>query len=388
MSTLSSPFSLGRNEPRGTTNWANLDYYMIVCMIVLIGFGLVSIWSAGGGGSITMTHPVFRQIVYTIVGIPILVGMTLLDYRYVKTFSWVFYAASLGLLASLMVAGTTIGGSTRWLLFGPITIQPSEIAKLAVIISLAVFIADRRHEMDRFVNYVLSAVIVAIPAALVYLQPDLGTTGVFAFIWLMMMLIARTRLLYIIGTILLAIPAALISWMFLMQDYMRDRLMISFNPELDRLGAGYNIIQAQISIGSGGLLGHGLTGGTQSQMDLLRVRTTDFIFAHAMGMFGFIGAIALFVVIGLLLWRIMRVAHETQDPFAQLLAAGITAMIFFQAFVNIGMNVGIMPVTGIPLPFVSLGGSSLWTTLAAIGLLQSVRIHHQRLAFQRDWSGR
>ena len=386
MSTLSSPFSLSRSEPRGTTNWANFDYYMVVCMLVLLGFGLVSIWSAAGGGAVTMSHPVFRQIIYAIVGIPILIGMTLLDYRYVKTFTWVIYIASLALLASLMFTGTTIGGSTRWLLFGPITIQPSEIAKLAVIISLAVFIADRRHEMDRFVNFLLSGVIVAIPAALVYLQPDLGTTGVFAFIWLIMMLISRTRILYILGAIFLAIPLALFSWMFLLQDYMRDRLMISFNPERDMLGAGYNIIQAQITIGSGGLLGHGLTGGTQSQMDLLRVRTTDFIFAHAMGMFGFIGAIALFVVIGLLLWRTMRVAQETQDPFGQLLAAGITAMIFFQAFVNIGMNVGIMPVTGIPLPLVSLGGSSLWTTVASLGLLQSVRIHHQRLAFQRDWS--
>jgi rod shape determining protein RodA len=385
MSTLSSPFSISRTEPRGTTNWANFDYYMIVCMLVLMGFGLVSIWSAGGGGAITMSHPVFRQIAYTIIGVPILILMTLLDYRYVKTFSWVIYGATLLLLGSLTIVGTTIGGATRWIFVGPISIQPSEIAKLAVIISLAVFIADRRHEMDRFHNFVLSGIIVAIPAALVYLQPDLGTTGVFGFIWLIMMLIARTRLIYIVGTVLLAIPAALFAWMFLLQDYMRDRLMISFNPERDVLGAGYNIIQAQISIGSGGLLGHGLTGGTQSQMELLRVRTTDFIFAHAMGMFGFIGAIALFVVIGLLLWRMMRVAQDTQDPFGQLLAAGITAMIFFQAFVNIGMNVGIMPVTGIPLPFVSLGGSSLWTSLAAIGLLQSVRIHHQRLAFQRDW---
>jgi rod shape determining protein RodA len=385
MSTLSSPFSISRTEPRGTTNWANFDYYMIVCMLVLMGFGLVSIWSAGGGGAITMSHPVFRQIAYTIIGVPILILMTLLDYRYVKTFSWVIYGATLLLLGSLTIVGTTIGGATRWIFIGPISIQPSEIAKLAVIISLAVFIADRRHEMDRFHNFVLSGIIVAIPAALVYLQPDLGTTGVFGFIWLIMMLIARTRLIYIVGTVLLAIPAALFAWMFLLQDYMRDRLMISFNPERDVLGAGYNIIQAQISIGSGGLLGHGLTGGTQSQMELLRVRTTDFIFAHAMGMFGFIGAIALFVVIGLLLWRMMRVAQDTQDPFGQLLAAGITAMIFFQAFVNIGMNVGIMPVTGIPLPFVSLGGSSLWTSLAAIGLLQSVRIHHQRLAFQRDW---
>jgi rod shape determining protein RodA len=385
MSTLSSPFRISRTEPRGTTNWSNFDYSMVVCLLVLIGFGLVSIWSAGGGGAVTMSHPVFRQIVYMIIGVPVLIGMTLLDYRYVKTFSWFIYGASLLLLASLMVMGTTIGGATRWLLFGPITIQPSEIAKLAVIISLAVFIAERRHEMDRFINFVLSGIIVAIPAALVYLQPDLGTTGVFAFIWLTMMLIARTRLIYIVGTVLLAIPTALFAWMFLLQDYMRNRLLISFSPERDVLGAGYNIIQAQITIGSGGLLGHGLSGGTQSQMDLLRVRTTDFIFAHAMGMFGFIGAIALFTVIGLLLWRMMRVAQDTQDPFGQLLAAGVTAMIFFQAFVNIGMNVGIMPVTGIPLPFVSLGGSSLWTSLAAVGLLQSVRIHHQRLGFQRDW---
>jgi rod shape determining protein RodA len=385
MSTLSSPFRISRTEPRGTTNWANFDYYMIVCLLVLMGFGIVSIWSAGGGGAVNMSHPVFRQIVYVIIGVPVLVGMTLLDYRYIKTFSWIIYAATLLLLASLMVMGTTIGGATRWLMFGPLTIQPSEVAKLAVIISLAVFISERRHEMDRFINFAISGVIVAIPAGLVYLQPDLGTTGVFAFIWLTMMLIARTRLIYILGTILLAIPTALFAWVFLLQDYMRDRLLISFNPERDVLGAGYNIIQAQITIGSGGLLGHGLSGGTQSQMDLLRVRTTDFIFAHAMGMFGFIGAIALFVVIGLLLWRMMRVAQDTQDPFGQLLAAGVTAMIFFQAFVNIGMNVGIMPVTGIPLPFVSLGGSSLWTSLAAVGLLQSVRIHHQRLGFQRDW---
>lgn len=373
-----------RSDTRATTNWASLDVYMIVCMLVLMLFGLVTIWSAAGGGSITTGHPVLRQIAYAAVGVPVFVGMTLLDYRYVKTFSWVIYAASLLLLASLTVAGTTIGGSTRWLLLGPITIQPSEIAKLAVIITLAVFIADRRHEMDRFINFVLSGIIVAIPAGLVYLQPDLGTTGVFAFTWLVMMLVARARLLYLIGTILLAIPAALFAWFFVLEDYMRERLLISFNPERDVLGSGYNIIQAQITIGSGGLLGHGLTGSTQSQLELLRVRTTDFIFAHAMGMFGFIGAIALFVVIGLLLWRTMKIAQTTQDPFGQLLAVGVTAIIFFQTFVNIGMNVGLLPVTGIPLPFVSLGGSSLWTMLACIGLLQSVLVHHQRLGFQPD----
>jgi rod shape determining protein RodA len=375
-----------RSDVRGTVNWGAFDTYLIVCMVVLIGFGLVTIWSAGGGGAITPSSPVVRQIAYAIVGIPILLIATLVDYRYIKTFSWAIYVGTLVLLASLLMFGTTIGGSTRWLLFGPITIQPSEIAKLGVIITLAAFIADRGEEMENFTNFLVAGAIVAIPAVLVFQQPDLGTASVFAFIWLVMMLISRARTLYVAVTTLSVIPIALLAWRFLPSeyDYMRERLLISMQPERDVLGAGYNIIQAQIAIGSGGMFGHGLAGSTQSQLDLLRVRTTDFIFAHAMGMFGFVGAIALFIVIGLLLWRSMQVVNATTDPFGQLLAMGITAVIFFQSFVNIGMNIGIMPVTGIPLPFVSLGGSSLWMLLAALGILQSVRIHNQRLAFRRD----
>ena len=158
--------------------------------------------------------------------------------------------------------------------------------------------------------------------------------------------------------------------------------LISFEPQRDYLGAGYNIIQARATIGSSGVLGHGLSGSLQSQLDLLRVRTTDFIFAHAMGMFGFVGAIALFLTFGILLWRILHVATATHDNFGQMVAIGVAAMVFFQTFVNAGMNVGIMPVTGIPLPFISMGGSSLWTLLAALGILQSILIHHQRLGFQ------
>jgi rod shape determining protein RodA len=373
-----------RGDVRATANWGSFDIYMVVCTLVLLGFGLVTIWSASGGGALSPSSPVFRQLVYAMIGIPVMLAMTLVDYRYIKTFAWAIYLGTLALLASLMVMGTTIGGSTRWLEIGPITVQPSEVAKLGVIITLAAFITDRGEEMVRLHNFLLAGVIVAIPAFLVYQQPDLGTTGVFAFIWLVMMLISRTRTIYIVATVLAAIPTALLAWQFLLKDYMRDRLLISLQPERDVLGAGYNIIQAQIAIGSGGMFGHGLSGSTQSQLDLLRVRTTDFIFAHAMGMFGFVGAIALFVVIALLLWRTMKVVDATSDPFGQHLAMGITAIIFFQAFVNIGMNVGIMPVTGIPLPFVSLGGSSLWTLLAALGILQSVRIHNQRIAFQRE----
>lgn len=375
--------SLGTRRQVATSR-ASLDPYMIVTTLVLIGFGLVTIWSADGGGMIQPGSLVVRQFVFVLIGLPILAALTTIDYRYIKSLAWVIYLATIAMLVLVMVAGTTIGGSTRWLILGPISIQPSEIAKVGVIISLAAFVADRGDEMKRVHNFILSGLLVLVPMGLVYQQPDLGTAGVFAFIWLAVMLVSRTRFIYVLGTVLAAPLIAIVAWKFIMHDYMRERLLISFEPERDYFGEGFNIIQAQITIGSGGFLGHGLSGSTQSQLDLLRVRTTDFIFAHAMGMFGFIGAIALFVTIAILLWRCLHVASVSHDSFGQIVAIGVTAMIFFQTFVNVGMNIGIMPVTGIPLPFISLGGSSLWTLFAAIGLLQSVLVHNRRLGFQRE----
>lgn len=366
------------------TSWAAFDPYMLVTALVLIGFGLVTIWSAEGGGPITADSAVARQFLFVLIGIPLMLGITMLDYRYVKSLAWAIYLGTLALLGVVIFTGVEVGGSARWIMLGPISLQPSEFAKLGVIITLAAFLADRGDEMQRFHNFVLSGLLVALPASLVFLQPDLGTAGVFAFIWLAMIVFSRTRMLYLLLTLLATPILALIAWRFIMLDYMRERLLISFQPERDPLGAGFNIIQAQIAIGSGGLFGHGLAGSSQSQLDLLRVRTTDFIFAHAMGMFGFVGALALFITIVILLWRMTQVAAVARDSFGQLVAVGVTAMIFFHAFVNIGMNVGIMPVTGIPLPFVSVGGSALWTVLAALGLLQSILIHNQRLGFQPD----
>jgi rod shape determining protein RodA len=359
-----------------------IDLYMLVTTAVLIGFGLVAIWSAEGAGPITPGSLVVRQIFFVLVGLPILFVLTAVDYRYIKSLAWLIYLGTLAELALVMVLGQTVNGSTRWIDIGPISLQPSEIAKLGVIISLAAFIADRGDEMASLLNFILSGVLVLVPMMLVYQQPDLGTAGVFAFIWLSMILMSRARPIYIIGTILSLPVIGVVAWRFLLHDYMRARLLISFEPQNDYLGAGYNIIQARATIGAGGPIGHGLHGSLQSQLDLLRVRTTDFIFAHTMGMFGFVGAIALFLVFGILLWRILNVATVARDNFGQMVAIGVAAVVFFQAFVNAGMNVGIMPVTGIPLPFISLGGSSLWTLLACLGLLQSILIHNQRLGFQ------
>lgn len=378
MGTLITNLGIGR---RSATEGA-LDPYMIVTTLVLIGFGLVAIWSADGGGAITPSSLVVRQLAFVVIGLPIILLMTAVDYRYMKSLAWVIYLGTLGMLALVMVLGQAIGGSTRWIVIGPISLQPSEIAKLGVIISLAAFIANRGAEMKSLINFILSGIIVLVPMLLVYQQPDLGTAGVFAFIWLSMVLMSRARLIYIAATILSLPVVGFAAWRYFLHDYMRERLLISFEPQRDQLGTGYNIIQARLTIASGGPVGHGLSGSLQSQLDFLRVRTTDFIFAHAMGMFGFVGAIALFLTFGILLWRILHVATTTRDSFGQMVAIGVAAMIFFQTFVNAGMNVGIMPVTGIPLPFISLGGSSLWTLLAALGILQSVLIHHQRLGFQ------
>lgn len=361
---------------------AQYDPYLMVLVVVLTVFGLVTIWSAEGGGVITLGSPVLRQGVYAAGGLVAMAILTNLDYRYLKSFAVVIYLGTLLLLASLLVIGTNIGGAVRWIQVGPVSFQPSEVAKLGVIITLAAFIGERHEEMDRLANFLLSIAIVVVPMALVFQQPDLGTSVVFGAIWLGMVLMSSTRWLYLIGTGLAFIPFSLFAWKFLLHDYQKDRLLVSYDPNRDYFGQGFNIVQAQVTIGSAGWFGHGLTGGTQSEFQLLRVRTTDFIFAHAMSMFGFIGGLALFLAFALLLWRMSRVIGLSRDVFGQQLAVGVMAMVFFQTFVNIGMNLGLMPVTGIPLPFISLGGTSLFTLLASIGVLQSVVLNNRRLGFQ------
>ena len=361
---------------------AEVDTYMLVIVAILTLFGLVTIWSADGAGAVTLGSNVARQAIFGFVGVIAMVALASVNYRFIRSFAIAIYILTLAILAVLPFIGTTIGGSTRWIYLGPIGFQPSEFAKLGVLIALAAFLAERHHEMDRFSNYILSLVLVGVPTAMVYLQPDLGTSAVFGAIWFAMMLVSRTRMLYLIGSVLAIVPMAFIGWRYVMQDYMKDRLLISFDPERDYFGQGFNIVQAHVTIGTSGWFGHGLTGGAQSEYQFLRVRTTDFIFAHAMSMFGFVGGIALFLALIVLFMRMSRVISISGDNFGQYIAVGILAMFVFQTFVNIGMNVGLMPVTGIPLPLISLGGSSLVVNLASIGLLQSIIRHHRRLAFQ------
>ena len=372
---------------RGHERRANLrhfDWALVATALVLCLFGLVAIWSADGAGPLRLSGPVGRQAIAMLLGFLLMLALSRVDPRYIRALAWALYGFALAGLIAVDLIGVTIGGARRWIDVGPITIQPSEPAKVAVLVTLAAFVADRGPEMRRFLNFLLAGLLVLVPMALVYQQPDLGTAGCFAAIWLTVMLVSPVRRLHLAAVLAASPFLALFAWHFVLHDYMRERLLVSFDPERDYFGEGFNIIQAQIAIGTGGLFGNGLAGSLQSQLGLLRVRHTDFIFAHAMGMVGFVGGVALVAAYVLLLWRTSRVALLVNDLFGRALATGVTGLLFFQAFVHMAMNVGLLPVTGVPLPFVSLGGSAIWTQFAALGLLQSLLTHRRRTAFGRD----
>jgi rod shape determining protein RodA len=312
-------------------------------------------------------------------------GISRIDYRLIQSGVWLFYGAAILLLVAVLFIGEVIGGSQRWISLGGIgTLQPSEIGKLASMVALGVFISSRGSQMQKLSNFVVSLLIVAFPALLVYVEPDLGSTLCYGAIWLSMMAVSNTRARYFVMMAVMAVPAFAFAWFFVFHDYMRERLFISYDPYSDPSGDGFNIIQARISIATGGLTGQGLEGGSQSQLDLLKVRTTDFVFSHAAGMFGFLGMVGLLAVFVILIWRCLSNAEEARDTFGRTFAMGLAGLLFFQAFVNIGMNIGLMPVTGITLPFISSGNTSVWMFLAAIGILQSVRRHQRALGFMPD----
>ncbi len=283
------------------------------------------------------------------------------------------------LLAALFIAAELTAGVVRWLDFRLFPVQPSEIAKIVVIITTAKILADRDGQMQKLHNLLFAVMLIIPPVVLIYLQPDLGTTFIVGMVWLIMVLMAGAHPFHIgllgLGTVLVS-PVV---WLT-MADYQRQRFLLFLDPKSDP-DAYYNVQQALISIGSGGLLGKGFGIGTQSRFRFLRVRHTDFIFSVIGEELGLLGGLLLFGLIIALIWRIIRAADATADVFGRLICIGVAALIFVQTFVNLGVNVGLLPVTGTPLPFVSYGGSSLIAFLMAIGLVQSVLMRRKNLDF-------
>jgi rod shape determining protein RodA len=361
----------------------HFDLLLLGATVLLILYGIAMIYSAthlSGESSQNLWDNFFaRQIIYALIGLGLMFLVTIVDYRYLESLSRPLYILTIFLLLLLSVVGRISFGAQRWLGFG--RFQPSELAKLVIIVILAKYLSDRGPSIKRFPQLFISLIYVAIPMVLIYLQPDLGTALIFGVIWLVMVLLAGARLRHIAILALLGALGTPLIWLSL-EDYMRERIIIFLNPHYDPLGVGYNINQARIAVGSGGWWGKGFGSGSQNQLHFLRVRHTDYIFSVLGEELGFVGVLILILLLGIILFRMLRAADLARDDFGKLIACGVATMITFQAFVNIGMNIGLIPAVGTSLPFMSYGGSGLITLLLAEGVVQSILVRHRKLEFQ------
>ena len=372
-------------------SWRTFDPFLVVFAIVLVAYGLTVISSATRAEGATYSGIFVRQAAIASVGVALMVGLSFVDYRVIGQVAPFLYVGTVAVLAVVLGIGTFVFGAQRWLEFGGIRLQPSEPAKLVAVIVLARLFAGRLGEASTTGTSenssvtpsgtlartnVLALGVIAPIVLLVYVQPDLGTALVVLSAYFSVAYVAGVPHAILGGLASVPLLGFPVVWS-VMKPYMRNRITTFLAPDRDPLGEGYNLIQARISVGSGGWLGRGLGNGTQTQLNFLRVQHTDFIFAVIGEELGFVGGAGLILLYGLLLWRCLRVLGQSRDAFGRYLVGGITGTIGFQAFVNIGMNVGLLPVTGIPLPFISSGGSSLLTLFAALGIVQSVLFHSQ-----------
>jgi len=371
-----------------TRNWRSFDFLLVLTAVALIAYGLALIYSGSlstyGDSAAILGHPIARQIGFGIAGMVIMVAVARLDYRNWSGWATPLYAASIFALVVVLAIGQSAFGSRRWILIAGTPLQPSELAKLATIILLARYLSDNEHRLRQPRVLLVTLCMAAVPALLVFVEPDLGTAVVFIAVWAGMVYLAGVPLRHL--AMLAATTVAAIPFLMLvgLNGYQRERLAVFVDPSRDPFGTGFNILQAQIGIGSGGLWGKGLTHGTQTQLDYLRTQTTDYVFSVLGEELGFVGAVVLFTLFIVLLMRGLRAATLAPDNFGRLIATGTVIMILFQVFINVGVNLRIFPVTGIPLPFISQGGSSLITLLAALGLLQSMLLRRRPPGIPRD----
>ena len=361
----------------------HLDPILLLSVLALGIVGLVTIYSATHASLVAQRiDPGFylkKQLTFVTLGVVVILVAASFDYRFVKVYAGIIYVASLALLVLVRTPlGTTVRGSQRWFQLFGFQLAPSELAKLALVAMLAAFLSQLRSSDLSLQALYRATAIAAVPGLLVFLQPDLGTSIVLVAILVGILVVAgaRARHLGVLAlTAIVLIFGAL--QLGLVKDYQIARLTAFFDPQNDPQRSDYNRTQAEIAIGSGGLLGRGYLKGTQTNLDFVPEQHTDFIFTVIGEEFGFVGAIFVLMLFALLIWRAVRIALLAKDPFGTYLAAGIASMLAIQVFVNVGMTLGIMPITGIPLPFVSYGGSSFLTNCAAVGLL--LNVHMRRL---------
>lgn len=353
----------------------HIDTQLLVLLLCLCGGGLFVLYS-GSGGSIEDVH---KQIIRIALGLVVMFVVAQFDVSTLKRWSPYFYVIGIGLLVAVLLVGVGAKGAQRWLSLGPVRFQPSEIMKLIVPMMVAWYMSGRKLP-PRFKYVIVSLVIIVVPVGLIAKQPDLGTSLLIAASGLFILLLAGLKWRIVFGFVGLVSAMIYPFWQFVMRDYQKQRVLTLFDPESDPLGAGWNIIQSKIAIGSGGLWGKGWLNGTQSHLDFLPESHTDFIIAVYAEEFGFFGILALLALYLLIVLRGLYISVRAQDSYSRLLAGSITLTFFVYVFVNIGMVSGILPVVGVPLPLISYGGTSILTLMAGFGVLMSVHTHRKLLA--------
>lgn len=365
--------------------WQHFDFVLFVATLMLMGLGIALIYSATlASASYTQDwwETFFaRQVIYAAVGVGLMLLVAFTDYSIFANVNHLIYALTILSLILVYAIGRISFGAQRWIDLGVFDLQPSELAKVLLIIVLAKLLADRQEDLKRLRYFLLSLVYVAIPMLFIYIQPDLGTAIVLGVSWFVMVLMAGARPRHVGILILAGAVASPLVWLSL-HGYMRERIFVFFDPARDLLGAGYNINQARIAVGSGGFLGQGFARGSQSQLHFLRVRHTDYIFSVLGEELGFVGVVLMLLLFLIVIWRVLRVAEMARDTFGQLIAYGIATVVAFQVIANVGMNIGLLPASGVPLPFISYGGSALIALLIGEGVVQNIIIRHKRLEFQ------
>lgn len=369
-------------EARRGGSWRALDWQLVLYLLLLIGFGVVMGYSANyeAAGVSNGLSQSMKTLVWTGIGLILFFAAARVDYHWLQTFATPIYLLVIALLVLTALVGSKLFGAQMSISVAGLDFQFSEISKVLMIVVLASFLSSRRDRIGRLSTIVGAAALMAIPTFLVFRQPDLGTALVFVAILFGMLFMSGASIGWMAlfsGGAVAGAPIAVGA----LQGYQRQRLFCFLDPSTDPQGACYQLVQALNAVGSGGWAGHGLTAGRQNQLGFLPVQSTDFIFTVVAEELGFVGGVILLGLFALLVWRVLRIGWGARDRLGMAVAAGVASMLLFQIVVNIGMVTGIMPVTGIPLPFITYGGSSMISVLFGMGILQSVRTHARKPTF-------
>jgi len=379
-----------RAEPARMTDWAarsigaawrafDLQLEAYAGLLAILGLVMAYTNSVEQGQTVLSGGTTFvRGLMWTGIALIAFVITTAFDYKWLKTFAWPLYLLQIGLLLATLAIGHGVGGSSRWISFGPFDFQFSELAKILMIVVLANYLGARQGQLRSLPSILGACLLVIPPFILVMLQPDLGSSLVLVAILVGMLFMSGASLFWLFAIPATVLPMLPLIWTYVLRDYQKQRITAFLNPATDTQGAGFQLNQSVTAVGSGGPFGVGLTNGSQNQAALLPVQESDFVAAIYLEELGFIGALILLILFGALLWRLLVSGWRSKDPFGMMFASGLASMILFQLVVNLGMVIGIMPITGIPLPFISHGGASLISLAVGLGIVQSVNIRQTR----------